>query len=1003
MGPTVEIPIHLVVDPSAVRSRHDDIREAVLVATEQSVRRAVSAVSVGGTAIAHDYRRPVVRWAGPGLPDLAAEDRASCEADVISSIRHAAISVLAAAPSWWTSADVVREFSGIVPPTHGVERKMLTSTLEAEVLGLRSVLLGDGTNNDPVLLAMADDRVPRFEAILLQRQQLLVRSQRQLAELTELLRRQGPQADELGAVRLALAAEHLYTHGWEVFVLGFAAGVELELPPGRVADFLDEVEREPADFYSGVLIGVGIGLWNELWSVISLVVSMLKIGIYLSPVGFAYFASRELFSSIYDPDAYATRRGAVIEHVKKLLASVQRFHGRLVQLGVEAANNETAPLGHTFDLGVGVGRGASGLAEEGFFGKNVFGKGQMIGEIIGLILFDIFIDLIAAIPTVGAGVIVSRVVTAAKNAKRAVQATIRLFRHLVNAVRRNPLLKGLLADLARIGDELAHLVRIVEGSVSDLAQGGLVPAPTGVPVSMLPPSPVVRPSVGPRPGTPLRAVPVQPPGGPTGTPRPSLGAGPTAARSSVRRRPDIGKRTAGKIVEDLNSLSNDKIIGRKGLDTIQRHLFAHEAWDRLIVAVAKASALPVSDVRSRFARQADRFTLAAIKGSKAELGRALGHVHPNLRVLGAREVGGVDVLRLARWQSDVEFQSLIRAFNDVVLVHRRVHSSFQQKKMLPISALLVESLERSLKVGGPVPPLATRKAEARRQRKILNELRPKGKPSAKKREKTRRKRGTIGTATAGSAVIKESAMERAGFSRDLIWEMAGHHAIPVASGGRAHSGIREAMMEATGSSHLHRVEVGAIVPNKPGQANPLGAVPHTIIHRGYDYDFTIWLRLKLRTGQDLIDEVGQINAGLEGRGGHFLFEVAPSKFRPETWPPWFDFNTSPAEDLALLPGIGKRLADRIVKEREKGDFISFEDVVERIPRLPERTMDNLKRLVEPPGRGDHSPPVGLGPVVPPQNGLEGVELPGPFFTPDPAVPGTFRPPSPSDPDLLGGR
>lgn len=49
--------------------------------------------------------------------------------------------------------------------------------------------------------------------------------------------------------------------------------------------------------------------------------------------------------------------------------------------------------------------------------------------------------------------------------------------------------------------------------------------------------------------------------------------------------------------------------------------------------------------------------------------------------------------------------------------------------------------------------------------------------------------------------------------------------------------------------------------------------------------------------------------------------------------------------LELLPGFGKKHTDEILKEREKKDFASFEDIKKRIPSLPDPKKAIEKRIL----------------------------------------------------------
>ena len=57
-----------------------------------------------------------------------------------------------------------------------------------------------------------------------------------------------------------------------------------------------------------------------------------------------------------------------------------------------------------------------------------------------------------------------------------------------------------------------------------------------------------------------------------------------------------------------------------------------------------------------------------------------------------------------------------------------------------------------------------------------------------------------------------------------------------------------------------------------------------------------------------------------------------------------DINTAPSYELALLPGVGPVLADRIVTDREEnGDFISVEDL-RRVFGIGPRTIEEISSI-----------------------------------------------------------
>jgi putative nucleotide binding protein len=50
--------------------------------------------------------------------------------------------------------------------------------------------------------------------------------------------------------------------------------------------------------------------------------------------------------------------------------------------------------------------------------------------------------------------------------------------------------------------------------------------------------------------------------------------------------------------------------------------------------------------------------------------------------------------------------------------------------------------------------------------------------------------------------------------------------------------------------------------------------------------------------------------------------------------------------LELLPGVGKRHAEELLKEREKSLFVSFEDIKKRVSSVPEPKKLIIQRIID---------------------------------------------------------
>jgi competence protein ComEA len=70
--------------------------------------------------------------------------------------------------------------------------------------------------------------------------------------------------------------------------------------------------------------------------------------------------------------------------------------------------------------------------------------------------------------------------------------------------------------------------------------------------------------------------------------------------------------------------------------------------------------------------------------------------------------------------------------------------------------------------------------------------------------------------------------------------------------------------------------------------------------------------------------------------------AAPKKAESLTAP--IDVNRATAEELQKLPGIGPRMAQRILDERAKGPFKSVEEL-RRVSGIGPKTLDKLRPFV----------------------------------------------------------
>lgn len=75
-----------------------------------------------------------------------------------------------------------------------------------------------------------------------------------------------------------------------------------------------------------------------------------------------------------------------------------------------------------------------------------------------------------------------------------------------------------------------------------------------------------------------------------------------------------------------------------------------------------------------------------------------------------------------------------------------------------------------------------------------------------------------------------------------------------------------------------------------------------------------------------------------------------------TWPAWaLDLNTASSEALQSLRGVGPRMAERILLERERSPFVSLEDLASRVRGVGPATLDKLRSQGLTVGESRHRP------------------------------------------------
>ena len=83
------------------------------------------------------------------------------------------------------------------------------------------------------------------------------------------------------------------------------------------------------------------------------------------------------------------------------------------------------------------------------------------------------------------------------------------------------------------------------------------------------------------------------------------------------------------------------------------------------------------------------------------------------------------------------------------------------------------------------------------------------------------------------------------------------------------------------------------------------------------------------------------------------------------WPSWaMDLNTASSDALQSLRGVGPRMAERILAERDRSPFVSLEDLAQRVRGVGPATVERLRAQGLTIGDGRHRPTPSQAPERP---------------------------------------
>ena len=272
-----------------------------------------------------------------------------------------------------------------------IARRLTVPELEADVQRLRretSDAIESSAQGQRQL-----DQLAAFEAELVDRQRLTVSAAAAVADLRAGVRATAATDPVLGT----LLAQHELSDGAPaVFLAGMATSLVTTVPPGAVEDMVEQIMQNPGTFYGNYLLGLPVGLWHGLSNLVTSLVDLVKIAYWLSPAGMVHFATEQLATAAADPKAWLAARQRDVDVAEAIRSG-------LLALYEQFSADPTVLLQWSADLGAAAGTEMGTLLTEGFLRKTPAEQGRMLGDFMGQVLWEVLLEIVLAVTTVGIG------------------------------------------------------------------------------------------------------------------------------------------------------------------------------------------------------------------------------------------------------------------------------------------------------------------------------------------------------------------------------------------------------------------------------------------------------------------------------------------------------------------------------------------------------------------------------------------------------------------------